>query len=72
MSCNVNVWEQKFKQNNLNKINATSVTWLFTLNDNYSVNVGRNKLAVGSIFQYFIFECTLFVIAYIAFNVMIL
>ena len=30
---------------------ATSVTWLFHLNSNYSVNVGRNKLVAGNVFR---------------------
>ena len=31
------------------KKSATSVTWLFNINNNYSVNVGRNKLVADNI-----------------------
>ena len=47
---------------------ATSVTWLFDINNNCNVNVGRNKLDVDNIFEHFIFECTFIVTSYITYT----
>ena len=47
---------------------ATSVTWLFDRNSNYSVNVGRNYLVVDIIFEHFIFEFAFSVTSYITYT----